>query len=193
MERSEIKRLYAKISEFLTWGTSRSRGKTLEHQWVVRGEFESPVIKPTGKVVMVVEATTSSARQRPRKRGRRAGRRKEVRRAAQMERVRQARVIADRRARSMRAAQETANRLAEERNRTVAARNQVLLSENPGFRLCHCGKLRRRYCAFCQGGGYPCVCIDLRTSSEQEEVYSSTRGTGAPRRTGRGRGYRRGA
>lgn len=193
MKRSEIKRLYAKISKFLTWGTSRSRGKTLEHQWVVRGEFESPVIKPTGKVVMVVEATTSSARQRPRKRGRRAGRRKEVRRAAQMERVRQARAIADRHARSMRAAQETANRLAEGRNRTVAARNQVLLSENPGFRLCHCGKLRRRYCPFCQSGGHPCVCIDLRTRSEQEEFLPRPRGTGAPRRTGRGRGHRRGA
>lgn len=188
MERSEIKRLYANISKFLTWGTSRSRGKTLEHQWVVRGEFESPVVKPTGKVVMVVEATTSSVRQRPRKRGRRAGRRKEVRRAAHMERVRQAQAIADRRAQSIRAAQETANRLAEERNRTVAARNQVLLSENPGFLLCRCGMLRRRYCPFCQNKGHPCVCIDLRTRSEQDEFLPRSRGKGAPRKKGRGRG-----
>jgi len=193
MERSEIKRLYAKISKFLTWGTSRSRGKTLEHQWVVRGEFESPVVKPTGKVVMVVEATTSSARQRPRKRGRRAGRRKEVRRAARAERVRQSREIADRLARSARVAQETANRLEEERRRTVASRNQVLVSENPGYRVCErCGELRRRHCAYCFNGGYPCVCVALRTRSEQEEVFPPLRGRGAPRRTGRGRG-RRGA
>jgi len=193
MKRSEIKRLYAKISEFLTWGTSRSRGKTLEHQWVVRGEFESPVVKPTGKVVMVVEATTSSARQRPRKRGRRAGRRKEVRRAARAERVRQSREIADRLARSARVAQETANRLEEERRRTVASRNRVLVSENPGYRVCErCGKLRRRHCAYCFNGGYSCVCVDLRTRSEQEEVFPARRGRGAPRRTGRGRG-RRGA